>query len=198
MFDDQKGNTEDIGLEECQISTNNGWIKVNNVMETSSLGVYAIGDVIGPPWLAHVASTEGIIAAEHLSGCNPEPMEYSNIPGCTYCHPEVASVGLSEQQALDSGFKIKVGNFPFRGLGKSMASGDTEGFVKIIYDAKHGEMLGCHIIGAEATNIITEAVIARKLEATYHEVLNSIHPHPTLSEAILEASANAYGKSIHI
>jgi dihydrolipoamide dehydrogenase len=193
-----KGNIEGIGLEECRISTNNGWIEVNNVMETSKSGVYAIGDVVGPPWLAHVASAEGIIAAEHLSGCNPAPMEYSNIPGCTYCHPEVASVGLSEQKALDAGFKIKVGNFPFRGLGKSMASGDTEGFVKIIYDAKYGEMLGCHIIGAEATNIITEAVIARKLETTYHEVLKSIHPHPTLSEAILEASANAYGEAIHI
>ena len=167
-------------------------------MQTSVANIYAIGDVSGPPWLAHVASTEGITAVEHLAGLHPEPMQYDNIPGCTYCYPEVASVGLTEQQALDSGVNIKVGNFPFRGLGKSMASGDTEGFVKIIYDAKYGEMLGCHIIGAEATNIITEAVIARKLETTYHEVLNSIHPHPTLSEAILEASANAYGEAIHI
>ncbi len=193
-----QGNIENIGLEECGIIMNNGWIKVNNFMETSKDGIYAIGDVVGPPWLAHVASAEGIVAAEHLSGKKPDPMEYSNIPGCTYCHPEVASVGLKEQEALDAGYDIKVGNFPFRGLGKAIASGQSEGFVKIIYDEKYGEMLGCHIIGAEATNIITEAVIARKLETTYHEILTSIHPHPTLSEAILEASADAYDEAIHI
>ena len=193
-----QGNIENIGLEECGIIMNNGWIKVNNFMETSKDGIYAIGDVVGPPWLAHVASAEGIVAAEHLSGKKPDPMEYSNIPGCTYCHPEVASVGLKEQEALDAGYDIKVGNFPFRGLGKAIASGESEGFVKIIYDEKYGEMLGCHIIGAEATNIITEAVIARKLETTYHEILTSIHPHPTLSEAILEASADAYDEAIHI
>ena len=193
-----QGNIENIGLEECGIIMNNGWIKVNKFMETSIDGIYAIGDVVGPPWLAHVASAEGIVAAEHLSGKKPDPMEYSNIPGCTYCHPEVASVGLKEQEALDAGYDIKVGNFPFRGLGKAIASGQSEGFVKIIYDEKYGEMLGCHIIGAEATNIITEAVIARKLETTYHEILTSIHPHPTLSEAILEASADAYDEAIHI
>ena len=193
-----KGNIENIGLENCDVDIDKGWIKVNEFMQTSKTGVYAIGDVVGPPWLAHVASAEGVVAAEHLSGKNPNPMEYSNIPGCTYCHPEVASVGLKEQEALDAGYDIKVGHFPFRGLGKSAASGDLEGFVKIIYDAKYGEMLGCHIIGAEATNMITEAVIARKLETTYHEIMTAIHPHPTLSEAILEATADAYDEAIHI
>ena len=193
-----KGNIENIGLEDCDVDIDDGWIKVNEFMQTSKKGVYAIGDVVGPPWLAHVASAEGVVAAEHLSGKNPNPMEYSNIPGCTYCHPEVASVGLNEKEALDAGYDIKVGNFPFRGLGKAVASGELEGFVKIIYDAKYGEMLGCHIIGAEATNMITEAVIARKLETTYHEIMTSIHPHPTLSEAILEATADAYDEAIHI
>ncbi|SVD16968.1 uncharacterized protein METZ01_LOCUS369822, partial [marine metagenome] len=141
---------------------------------------------------------EGIIAVEHLTGLNPEPMKYDNIPGCTYCHPEVASVGLTEKAARNAGYEIKIGTFPFRGLGKAMAVGDIDGFVKVIYDAPYGEMLGCHIIGAEATNIITEAVIARKLEATYHEVLKTVHPHPTLSEAIMEATADAYGEAIHI
>ena len=167
-------------------------------METSLAGVYAIGDVAGPPWLAHKASAEGIIASEHIAGLKPEPMKYDNIPGCTYCHPEVASVGLTEKVAKEKGYEVKIGNFPFRGLGKSMAVGDTDGFVKVIYDAKYGEMLGCHIIGAEATNLITEAVIARNLETTHHEVLKTIHPHPTLSEAIMEATADALGEAIHI
>ena len=193
-----QGNIEDLGLEKCGIAIDNGWIKVNNFMETSHSNVYAIGDVAGAPWLAHVASAEGIIAVEHLTGLNPEPMKYDNIPGCTYCHPEVASVGLTEKAARNAGYEIKIGTFPFRGLGKSMAVGDIDGFVKVIYDATYGEMLGCHIIGAEATNIITEAVIARKLEATYHEVLKTVHPHPTLSEAIMEATADAYGEAIHI
>ena len=193
-----KGNVEDLGLEECSISVEKGWIKVNGYLQTSQSNVYAIGDVAGPPWLAHKASAEGIIAAEHLAKLNPEPMKYDNIPGCTYCHPEVASVGLTEQAAKEKGYEIKIGNFPFRGLGKSMAVGDTDGFVKVIYDAKYGEMLGCHIIGAEATNLITEAVIARNLETTHHEVLKTIHPHPTLSEAIMEATADALGEAIHI
>ena len=193
-----KGNVEDLGLEECSISVEKGWIKVNGYLQTSQSNVYAIGDVAGPPWLAHKASAEGIIAAEHSAGLKPEPMKYDNIPGCTYCHPEVASVGLTEKAAKEKGYEIKIGNFPFRGLGKSMAVGDTDGFVKVIYDAKYGEMLGCHIIGAEATNLITEAVIARNLETTHHEVLKTIHPHPTLSEAIMEATADALGKAIHI
>ena len=193
-----KGNVEDLGLEECSISVEKGWIKVNGYLQTSQSNVYAIGDVAGPPWLAHKASAEGIIAAEHLAKLNPEPMKYDNIPGCTYCHPEVASVGLTEKAAIEKGYEVKIGNFPFRGLGKSMAVGDTDGFVKVIYDAKYGEMLGCHIIGAEATNLITEAVIARNLETTHHEVLKTIHPHPTLSEAIMEATADALGEAIHI
>ena len=133
-----------------------------------------------------------------MAGLAPDPMKYDNIPGCTYCHPEVASVGITEKSALEAGYEIKIGKFPFRGLGKAMATGETDGFVKVIYDAKYGEMLGCHIIGAEATNIITEAAIARKLETTYHEILKTIHPHPTLSEAIMEATADAYGEAIHI
>ena len=193
-----QGNVEGLGLEECNIAVEKGWIKVNEYLETSLAGVYAIGDVTGPPWLAHKASAEGIIASEHIAGFNPDPMKYDNIPGCTYCHPEVASVGLTEKAAKEKGYEIKIGNFPFRGLGKSMAVGDTDGFVKVIYDAKYGEMLGCHIIGAEATNLITEAVIARNLETTHHEVLKTIHPHPTLSEAIMEATADALGEAIHI
>ena len=159
---------------------------------------FAIGDVAGPPWLANKASAEGIVVAEHMAELSPEPMRYDNIPGCTYCHPEVASVGLTEKMATEQGYELKIGKFPFRGLGKALAVGDTAGFVKVIYDAKYGEMLGCHIIGAEATNLITEAVIARHLESTFHEVLKTIHPHPTLSEAIMEATADAFGEAIHI
>ena len=193
-----QGNIENIGLEDCSITVEEGWIKVNEYMETSLSNVYAIGDVAGPPWLAHVASAEGITAVEHLAGLNPDPMKYDNIPGCTYCHPEVASVGLTEKAAKEKGYEVKIGNFPFRGLGKSMAVGDTDGFVKVVYDAKYGEMLGCHILGAEATNLITEAVIARNLETTHREVLKTIHPHPTLSEAIMEATADALEEAIHI
>ncbi len=193
-----KGNIDDIGLEEVGINLDKGWISTDGYMQTNIEGVYAIGDVAGPPWLAHVASEEGIIAAEHLSGKNPEPMKYDNIPGCTYCHPEVASVGLTEKAAREAGYELKIGSFPFRALGKAMAVGDTDGFVKVIYDAKYGELLGCHIIGAEATNLITEAGIARKLEATWHEILTTIHPHPTLSEAIMEATADALGEAVHI
>jgi len=193
-----QGNVENLGLEDCSIAVDKGWIKVNEYLLTSKPNVYAIGDVAGPPWLAHKASAEGIIASEHIAGLNPEPMKYDNIPGCTYCHPEVASVGLTEKVAKEKGYEVKIGNFPFRGLGKSMAVGDTDRFVKVIYDAKYGEMLGCHIIGAEATNLITEAVIARNLETTHHEVLKTIHPHPTLSEAIMEATADALGDAIHI
>ena len=193
-----QGNIENLGLEDCNITVEEGWIKVNEYMETSLSNVYAIGDVAGPPWLAHVASAEGITAVEHLAGLNPDPMKYDNIPGCTYCHPEVASVGLTEKAAKEKGYEVKIGKFPFRGLGKSMAVGDTDGFVKVVYDAKYGEMLGCHILGAEATNLITEAVIARNLETTHHEVLKTIHPHPTLSEAIMEATADALEEAIHI
>jgi len=193
-----QGNIENLGLANCNITVEEGWIKVNEYMETSLSNVYAIGDVAGPPWLAHVASAEGITAVEHLAGLNPDPMKYDNIPGCTYCHPEVASVGLTEKAAKEKGYEVKIGSFPFRGLGKSMAVGDTDGFVKVVYDAKYGEMLGCHILGAEATNLIAEAVIARNLETTHREVLKTIHPHPTLSEAIMEATADALEEAIHI
>jgi dihydrolipoamide dehydrogenase len=193
-----QGNIEDVGLKEVGVTLDKGWISTNEFMQTNIHNIYAIGDVAGPPWLAHVASEEGIIAVKHMAGKNPEPMKYDNIPGCTYCHPEVASVGLTEKAARDAGYELKIGNFPFRALGKAMAVGDTDGFVKVIYDAKYGELLGCHIIGSEATNLITEAGIARKLEATWHEVLSTIHPHPTLSEAIMEATADALGEAIHI
>lgn len=193
-----QANIENIGIEEIGIALDNGWISTNKFMQTNIDTIYAIGDVAGPPWLAHVASEEGIVAAEHIAGKNPEPMKYDNIPGCTYCQPEIASVGLTEKAAREAGYELKIGNFPFRALGKAMAVGDTDGFVKMIYDAKYGELLGCHIIGSEATNLITEAGIARKLEATWHEVLTTIHPHPTLSEAIMEATADALGEAVHI
>ena len=193
-----QSNIENIGLEKLGIKTDKGSISTNEFLQTNVENIYSIGDVAGPPMLAHKASEEGIIAVEHLNGKNPSPMQYDNIPGCVYSHPEVASVGLTEKQALDSGFKIKVGKFPFRALGKSMAVRETDGFIKVIYDEKYGEMLGCHIIGAEATNLISEAAIARKLETTWSEVLQTIHPHPTLSEGIMEATADALGEAIHI
>lgn len=193
-----KGNIENIGLQKLGIELENGWIATNGYMQTNIPNIYAIGDVAGPPWLAHVASTEGIKAAEHLSGTDCDKMKYDNIPGCTYSHPEVASVGYTEKSAIEAGYSVRIGKFPFRALGKALATEETEGFVKIIYDATYGEMLGCHIIGSEATNLITESVIARNLETTYQEVLNTIHPHPTLSEAIMEATADAYEEGIHI
>ena len=167
-------------------------------MQTNISNIFAIGDVAGPPWLAHVASAEAITAIEHIFDKKPNPMKYDNIPGCTYCHPEVASVGLTEKQSIDKGFKIKVGKFPLRALGKAVAIGQTDGFVKIIFDEKYGELLGCHIIGANATDLISEISLARDLETTYNEILKSIHPHPTLSEAIMEATADALGEAIHI
>ncbi len=193
-----QSNIENIGLEKLGIKIDKGSISVNNLLQTNIQNIYAIGDVAGPPMLAHKASSEGIIAIEHLAGENPAPMDYTNISGCIYSHPEVASVGLTENKAIDLGYKIKVGKFPFRALGKSMAIGETEGFIKVIYDEQFGEMLGCHIIGAEATNLISEAAIARKLETTWHEVLQTIHPHPTLSEGIMEATADAFNEAIHI
>ena len=166
--------------------------------KTNVDGIYAIGDVCGPPLLAHVASYEGVLASEHISDHKVDGMRYDNIPACTYCDPEIASVGLTEAEANQQGYKIKVGKFPFSALGKALADGNRDGFVKIIYDDKYGELLGCHIIGKNATNIITEIAIARNLETTYHEVLKTVHPHPTLSEAIQEATAEALGEAIHI
>ena len=191
------GNVEDLGLEQAGVVVEEGTIRVDELCRTGVEGIYAIGDVIGPPWLAHVASAEGIMAVEHLAGLDPEPLDYGNIPGCTYCEPQVASVGLTEQAALEQGYEVKTGKFPFRALGKSLATGKIEGFVKVVYDAQYGELLGTHIIGDNATDLITEAALGRKLETTYQEVLRTVHPHPTLSEAIVEATALAYGESIN-
>ena len=192
------GNTSNLGLEKTGIETNNGFINKNTFLQTNVKNIYAIGDVSGPPLLAHVASAEGIIAVEHICGLDVSEMRYDNIPACTYCEPEVASVGLTELQAKEKGYKIKVGKFPFRALGKSLADGNHDGLVKIIYDDKYGELLGCHIIGHNASNLISEVGIARMLETTYYEILKTIHPHPTLSEAISEATADALNEGIHI
>ena len=192
------GNIDNLGLENLKISTEKGFINVNKYMQTNVKNIYAIGDVCGAPLLAHVASFEGTLAAEHLSGKKVDKMAYDNIAACTYCEPEIASVGLTEKKAKELGYDIKVGKFPFMALGKALADGSRDGFVKIIYDNKYGELLGCHIIGKNATNLISEVAIARKLETTYHEVLKTVHPHPTLSEAIHEATAAAFNEAIHI
>ena len=191
-------NIEKMGLEELGIKTEKGKIVVDAYGQTNVPGIYAIGDCTPGQALAHVASKEGINAAEHLSGHHPEPMDYNNIPGCTYCSPEIASVGYTEKAAKDAGYELKVGKFPFVASGKAVAGGATEGFVKVIYDAKYGEFLGCHIIGAGVTDMIAEAVVARKLETTAHEILNAVHPHPTMSEALKEATAVAYGEATDI
>lgn len=191
-------NIENIGLEALGIKTEKGKIVVDANQQTTVKGVYAIGDCTPGQALAHVAAKEGINAAEHLSGHHPEPMDYNNIPGCTYCVPEVASVGYTEKAAKDAGYEIKVGKFPFMASGKASAAGATEGFVKVIYDAKYGEFLGCHMIGMNVTEMIAEAVVARKLETTAHEILNAVHPHPTMSEGLKEATAAAYGEAIDI
>ena len=192
------GNIEGIGLEKLGVETDRGAIKVDGYGRTNVPGIYAIGDVAGPPWLAHKASHEGIICVEKIAGLDVHPMEKSNIPGCTYCQPQVASVGMTEDAAKEAGYDIKVGKFPFAASGKASAIGHNEGFVKVIYDAKYGEFLGCHIIGYGATELIAEAVTARELETTAHEIMEAIHPHPTLSEAIMEATKDAYGVAINI
>lgn len=191
-------NIENIGLEELGIKTDKGKIVVDANMQTNVTDVYAIGDCTPHQALAHKASKEGINAAEHLAGKNPDPIDYNNVPGCTYCSPEIASVGFTEKGAKDAGYELKVGKFPFIASGKATAVGATEGFVKIIYDAKYGELLGCHAIGYNVTEIIAEVVTARKLETTAHEILNAIHPHPTISEAVKEATAVAYGEATDI
>jgi dihydrolipoamide dehydrogenase len=191
-------NIEGIGLEELGIKTEKGKIVVDGFQQTSVKGVYAIGDCTPGQALAHVAAKEGINAAEHLAGHHPEPLDYNNIPGCTYCSPEIASVGYTEAKAKEAGYEVKVGKFPFMASGKASASGATEGFVKVIYDAKYGEFLGCHMIGSNVTEMIAEAVVARKLETTAHEILNAVHPHPTMSEGLKEATAAAYGEAIDI
>jgi dihydrolipoamide dehydrogenase len=191
-------NIENIGLEQVGIKTDKGRIIVDANQQTNIPGIYAIGDCTPHQALAHKASKEGINAAEHLAGKKPDPIDYNNVPGCTYCSPEIASVGYTEQAARDAGFELKIGKFPFIASGKATASGSTEGFVKIIYDAKYGELLGCHMIGNNVTEMIAEVVTARKLETTAHEILNAIHPHPTMSEAVKEATAVAYGEATDI
>jgi len=191
-------NIENIGLEEIGVKTEKGRIVVDKYQQTNLPCLYAIGDCTPHQALAHKATKEGINAAEHLAGKNPEPIDYNNVPGCTYCSPEVASVGYTENAAKDAGYELKIGKFPFSASGKATAAGATSGFVKIIYDAKYGELLGCHMIGYNVTELIAEIVVARKLETTAHEILNSIHPHPTISEAIKEATAVAYGEATDI
>ena len=191
-------NIENIGLEQLGIKTDKGKIIVDANQQTNIPGIYAIGDCTPGQALAHVASKEGINAAEHLSGHKPEALDYNNIPGCTYCSPEIASVGYTEKAAKDAGYDIKVGKFPFMASGKASAAGATEGFVKVIFDAKYGEFLGCHMIGMNVTEMIAEAVVARKLETTAHEILNAVHPHPTMSEGLKEATAVAYGEAIDV
>jgi len=192
------GNVENLGLEELGVETNGNDIVVDEFYRTNVDGVYAIGDVTGAPWLAHKASHEGIICIENIAGEDVRPMDKKNIPGCTYCQPQIASVGYTEAQAEEAGYDIKVGKFPFKASGKAAALGHTEGFVKIIYDKKYGELLGCHIIGHDATELIAEVVSARTLETTGHEIMESIHPHPTLSESIMEATRVAYGEPINV
>ena len=193
-----KTNIENIGLEDVGIVTDRDKILVNDFYQTNIPGYYAIGDITPGPALAHVASAEGILCVEKIAGQNVEAIDYGNIPGCTYCSPEIASVGITEAQAKDKGIDIKVGKFPFSASGKASAGGHKEGFVKVIFDAKYGEWLGCHMIGAGVTDMIAEAVLGRKLETTGHEVLKTIHPHPTMSEAVMEAVADAYDEVIHI
>jgi dihydrolipoamide dehydrogenase len=191
-------NTENIGLESLGIVTDRGFVKVDEWYQTNVPGIFAIGDVIPTPALAHVASAEGITCVEKIAGVHTEVINYDNIPGCTYCSPEIASVGMTEEQAKEKGIEVKIGKFPFMASGKAKAAGAPEGFVKVIYDAKYGEWLGCHMIGLNVTEMLAEVVVARKLETTGHEIIKSIHPHPTISEAIMEATAAAYGEVIHI
>jgi dihydrolipoamide dehydrogenase len=191
-------NIEGIGLEELGIELENGKIKVDDFYRTNVEGIYAIGDIVHGQALAHVASAEAISCVEKIAGHNPQPIDYKNIPACTYTNPEVASVGMTEQQAKDAGYELKVGKFPFTASGKASAAGAKDGFVKLIFDAKYGELLGAHMIGANVTEMIAELVVARKLETTGMEIIKSIHPHPTMSEAIMEAAAAAYGEVIHI
>jgi dihydrolipoamide dehydrogenase len=193
-----KTNIENIGLEEVGIATDKDKILVDVYNQTNIPGYYAIGDVTPGQALAHVASAEGINCVEKIAGHHVDPIDYGNVPGCTYASPEIASVGLTEKQALEKGYEIKVGKFPFSASGKATAAGTKDGFVKVIFDAKYGEWLGCHMIGAGVTDMIAEAVVARKLETTGHEILKSIHPHPTMSEAVMEAVADAYGEVIHL
>ncbi|MEY3052706.1 MAG: hypothetical protein RLY31_2491 [Bacteroidota bacterium] len=191
-------NTENLGLEALGVSTDKGMVLVDEYYRTNVAGIYAIGDIIPGPALAHVASAEGIICVERIAGHHPAPLDYNNIPSCTYCWPEVASVGYTEAAAKAAGYEIKVGKFPFSASGKAKASGASQGFVKVIFDAKYGEFLGAHMIGANVTEMIAEVVAARKLETTGMELVKTVHPHPTMSEAVMEAAAAAYDEVIHL
>lgn len=191
-------NIENIGLEEVGVITDKGRVVVNDYYQTNIPGVYAIGDIVKGQALAHVASAEGITCVEKIAGHHPEPINYNNIPGCTYCSPEIASVGYTEKGAKEAGYEVKVGKFPFSASGKASAAGAKDGFVKVIFDAKYGEFLGAHLIGMNVTEMIAEVVVARKLETTGQEIIKSVHPHPTMSEAIMEAAAAAYGEVIHM
>jgi len=191
-------NLEGIGLEEVGIKTDKGKVVVDEFYNTNVEGYYAIGDIVHGPALAHTASHEGITCVEKIAGLDVEPLDYGNMPACTYTSPEIASVGMTEKQAKEAGYEIKIGKFPFSASGKASAAGNKEGFVKVIFDAKYGEWLGCHMIGDNVTEMIAEVVAARKLETTGHEIIKSIHPHPTMSEAIMEATAAAYGEVIHL
>ncbi|EJF11418.1 MULTISPECIES: dihydrolipoyl dehydrogenase [Pontibacter] len=191
-------NLENIGIEELGIKVDKGRVVVDEYYKTNVDGIYAIGDIVPGPALAHVASAEGIICVEAITGHDPEPLNYGNIPGCTYCSPEIASVGLTEKAAREQGLEVKVGKFPFSASGKASAAGAKDGFVKVIFDAKYGEFLGAHMIGANVTEMIAEVVVARKLETTGHEIIKSVHPHPTMSEAVMEAAAAAYDEVIHL
>jgi dihydrolipoamide dehydrogenase len=193
------GNIENLGLDKAGVKTEKGAIIVDKkTYKTDIDGIYAIGDVIGAPWLAHKASHEAVVLVEQLAGKNPHLINYNNIPGCTYCEPQVASVGLTEQQAKDEGYDVMVGKFPFSASGKAAGLGHEEGFVKVIFDSKYGEWLGCHMIGSHVTELIAEAVVARDLETTGHEIISAVHPHPTMSEAVMEAVAEAYGEGVHL
>lgn len=192
------GNIEDLGLEKVGVKTDRGAIVIDAYGRTNVEGIYAIGDVAGPPWLAHKASHEGILCVEKIAGLPVHAMDKRNIPGCTYCQPQIASVGYTEKAAKEAGYELKVGKFPFSASGKASAMGHNEGFVKVIYDAKYGELLGCHIIGYDATELIAEAVAARALETTAAEIMEAVHPHPTLSEAVMEATKAAYDRAINV
>lgn len=191
-------NTEGIGLEEMGVKTEKGRVLVDEYYQTNVLGVYAIGDIVAGPALAHVASAEGICCVEKIAGQNPEPIDYGNIPGCTYTNPEISSVGLTEAKAKEAGYEVKVGKFPYSASGKASAAGQKDGFVKLVFDAKYGELLGAHMIGGNVTEMVAELVVAKKLEITGHELIKTIHPHPTMSEAVMEAAAAAYDEVIHI
>lgn len=191
-------NIEDIGLETAGVKVIKGKIGVDEFYRTSAPGVFAIGDIVGGQALAHVASAEGVICVEKIAGLDPEPLDYKNVPACTYTTPEIASCGYTEAAAREAGFNIRVGKFPFTASGKASASGMRDGFVKLVFDAEYGELLGAHMIGSNVTEMISEIVVARKLETTAHEIIKAIHPHPTMSEAIMEAAAAAYGEVIHL